>query len=89
MSGADKKKKRARAPPTTSEPRKRPKASDNDRTSIDKLAWQEVAMPDRLDDVEGFMGMEEVDGVDVFRTDDGGLMYKVCCIIFILANPIY
>lgn len=34
-------------------------------------------MPDRLEDVEGFMGMEEVDGVDVLRTDDGGLIYKV------------
>lgn len=88
MAGADKG-KRARAPPTTSEPRKRPKASENGHTSIDKLAWQEVAMPDRLDDVEGFMGMEEVDGVDVFRTDDGGLMYKVCCIICTFANPMY
>lgn len=34
-------------------------------------------MPDRLEDVEGFMGMDEVDGVDVLRTDGGGLIYKV------------
>lgn len=72
--------KRARPPPATQEPRKRARATENDTAhpiSIDGLAWQEVAMPDRLEDVEGFMGMEEVDGVDVLRTDDGGLMYKV------------
>lgn len=72
--------KRARPPPATPEPRKRARATENDTAhpiSIDGLAWQEVAMPDRLEDVEGFMGMEEVDGVDVLRTGDGGLMYKV------------
>lgn len=75
--------KRARPPPAASEPRKRARATGNDNDtahpiSIDGLAWQEVPMPDRLEDVEGFMGMEEVDGVDVLRTGDGGLMYKVC-----------
>lgn len=88
MAAGDRK-KRDRAPPATSEPRKRSKASDNGRTSIDKLAWQEVAMPDRLDDVEGFMGMEEVDGVDVFKTDDGGLVYKVCWTVCALTNSMY
>lgn len=81
--------KRSRALPATSEPRKRSKASDNDHISIDKLAWQEVIMPDRLDDVEGFMGMEEVDGVDVFKTEDGGLVYKVRCTVRTLTNSMY
>lgn len=88
MAAGDRK-KRARAQPATLEPRKRSKASDNDHIPIDKLAWQEVVMPDRLDDVEGFMGMEEVDGVDVFKTDDGGLVYKVCCAVRALTNSMY
>lgn len=79
MAAGDRK-KRPHAPPANPEPRKRARASDNDVAnpiSIDKLAWQEVSMPDRLEDVEGFMGMDEVDGVDVLRTDGGGLIYKV------------
>lgn len=91
MAAGDRK-KRPRAPPANPEPRKRARASDNDVAnpiSIDKLAWQEVSMPDRLEDVEGFMGMEEVDGVDVLRTDGGGLIYKVCYPIRTLGNAIY
>lgn len=63
------------------QPRKRARTSGADvgrHASIGELAWQEVSMPDRLDDVEGFMGMEEVEGVDIFRTHDGVLRYKVC-----------
>lgn len=44
---------------------------------VDDLAWREVAMPDRLDDVEGFFGLEEIDGVDVFGTGGGLLEFKV------------
>lgn len=34
-------------------------------------------MPDRLDDVEGFMGLEEVDDVQVENLN-GLIGYKVC-----------
>ena len=34
-------------------------------------------MPDVLDDVEGFFGLEEVDGVDVVVTAGGKVEYKV------------
>ena len=34
---------------------------------LDELAWKEVSMPDRLDDVEGFFGLEEVGNVGVVR----------------------
>lgn len=37
------------------------------RTRLDALAWTNVAMPDHLDDYEGFFGLEEVDDVDVVR----------------------
>lgn len=80
MAAGDKK-KRFRAVHANLQPRKRAKKFDTDvgrHASIDELAWQGVSMPDRLDDVEGFMGMEEVEGVGVFRKSDGGLEYKVC-----------
>lgn len=35
-------------------------------------------MPDRLDDVEGFFGLEEVEGVEVERDGDGAVEFKVC-----------
>lgn len=72
--------KRGRAVPANSRPRKHLRTSDLDGhyAPIDELAWQEVTMPDRLDDVEGFMGMEEVEGIFISKTDDGSLKYKVC-----------
>lgn len=35
-------------------------------------------MPDRLDDVEGFYGLDEIDGVDVEVDGGGRAEYKVC-----------
>jgi ATP-dependent RNA helicase DDX24/MAK5 len=35
--------------------------------SADALHWKEVALPDRLDDAEGFFGLEEIEGVEVLR----------------------
>ena len=34
---------------------------------IDSLDWQDVSIPHRIDDYEGFFGLEEVDGVEVLR----------------------
>ncbi|OCK84650.1 DEAD-domain-containing protein [Lepidopterella palustris CBS 459.81] len=38
----------------------------------DDLQWKEVAMPDRLDDFEGFFGLEEIDDVEVIRDTKTG-----------------
>jgi hypothetical protein len=43
----------------------------------DDLEWKEVAMPDRLDDVEGFFGLEEIEGVDVVADEAGKLEFQV------------
>lgn len=34
---------------------------------IDDLNWKDVALPDRLEDAGGFLGLEEIDGVDIIR----------------------
>ena len=38
--------------------------------SVDHLAWREIEVPERLEDAEGFFGLEEIDDVEVRR--DGG-----------------
>ena len=43
---------------------------------VEELAWKEVAMPDRLEDVEGFFGLEEIEGVDVIQ-EGGAKLFKV------------
>ena len=35
-------------------------------------------MPDRLDDVEGFYGLDEIDGVNIEIDGGGRAEYKVC-----------
>ena len=45
---------------------------------IDQLEWREVALPDRLEDAEGFFGLEEVENVAVVRdAKSGNVFYKV------------
>lgn len=44
--------------------------------SLDQLRWSKVALPDRLDDAEGFFGLEEIDGVEV-ENIGGKIGYKV------------
>lgn len=39
---------------------------------LDELQWKEVPMPDRLDDFEGFFGLEEIEDVDVIRDAETG-----------------
>ncbi|OCK98491.1 DEAD-domain-containing protein [Cenococcum geophilum 1.58] len=41
---------------------------------LDELQWKEVPMPDRLDDFEGFFGLEEIEDVDVIRDAETGNM---------------
>lgn len=45
---------------------------------LDKLPWNEVAV-DRLEDAEGFFGLEELSDVEVVRDPTfGKVEYKVC-----------
>ncbi|KAH0536229.1 hypothetical protein FGG08_006874 [Glutinoglossum americanum] len=65
--------------------RKRPRAdlknngskADTTKVSLGDLDWKEVPMPDRLDDVEGFFGLEEVEGVEITRNNNGQVEYLV------------
>lgn len=50
-----------------------PPAKKNVR--LEDLAWKEVEMPDRLDDFEGFFGLEEIDDVEVVK-DSGNVSYR-------------
>lgn len=46
--------------------------------TLDEINWKEVPMPDHLEDAEGFFGLEEIDGVDVVRTNGTGeIQFKV------------
>ena len=46
--------------------------------ALDKLPWNQVAV-DRLEDAEGFFGLEEISDVDVVRESTlGKVEYKVC-----------
>jgi len=43
----------------------------------DQMHWTQVEMPDKLDDFEGFYGLEEIDDVDVIRDASTGIVsYK-------------
>ncbi|KAI9767382.1 MAG: ATP-dependent RNA helicase [Geoglossum umbratile] len=56
--------------------RKRPRVVlKNGGLSLGDLDWKKVPMPDRLDDVEGFFGLEEVEGVEIAHGDDGQVEY--------------
>jgi ATP-dependent RNA helicase DDX24/MAK5 len=44
---------------------------------LSTLKWRKVEMPDRLEDVEGFYGLDEIDGVDVVRLDNGKVEFRV------------
>ncbi|KAF3917709.1 hypothetical protein ABW20_dc0100256 [Dactylellina cionopaga] len=43
--------------------------------TTDSLKWRKVDMPDRLDDVEGFYGLEEIDDVQIIN-NNGILEFK-------------
>ncbi|CRG84515.1 hypothetical protein PISL3812_01794 [Talaromyces islandicus] len=39
---------------------------------VDDLDWKSVQLPDRVDDLGGFFGLEEIDGVDIVRQEKPG-----------------
>jgi ATP-dependent RNA helicase DDX24/MAK5 len=55
--------------------------------SANELAWREVTPPERLDDAEGFLGLEEIEGVEVVRDERGNhTHFRVYTIYSILAR---
>ena len=43
----------------------------DDLVDAGKLNWQTVTLPERLEDAEGFYGLEEIDDVEVIKTING------------------
>ncbi|KAJ4331577.1 ATP-dependent RNA helicase [Ascochyta clinopodiicola] len=42
------------------------------RVQLNDLGWKTVSMPDRLEDTEGFYGLEEIDDVDIVKDPTTG-----------------
>lgn len=51
------------------------KVAPKAKVRLDDLVWKEVAMPDRLEDVEGFFGLEEIDDVEIVRESNGKISF--------------
>ncbi|KAG0158121.1 hypothetical protein PDIDSM_5634 [Penicillium digitatum] len=66
------------------EANKRKKATKSDAATsddygslgVEDLNWKQVAMPDRMENTEGFFGLEEIEGVDIIKQSDGGVHFK-------------
>src|SRR5271170_1169236 len=50
--------------------RRRNAESSSALVQSDKLKWREVVLPDRLEDAEGFFGLEEIEDVEIVRDED-------------------
>ncbi|KAK9369504.1 P-loop containing nucleoside triphosphate hydrolase protein [Lipomyces kononenkoae] len=59
------KRKRKQPRPTTSFQGNTDDDDDDGYLDASKLAWKPVTLPDRVGDLEGLMGFDEIDGVDV------------------------
>jgi hypothetical protein len=47
------------------------------RVQLNDLGWKTVGMPDRLEDTEGFYGLEEIDDVEVIKdTTTGNITFQ-------------
>ena len=46
--------------------------------ALNQLPWEEVTLPDRFGDAEGFFGLEEIDGVEILKDAvKGTVQYRV------------
>ena len=60
-------------------PKKKLKREEFKVVREDELQWKEVALPDHLEDAEGFFGLEELDDVEVVRNEgDHRVQFRVC-----------
>lgn len=63
------------------------RSADQDKNStvvaVDDLNWKGVALPDLLEDTGGFLGLEEIEGVDVVQPEGKGeIQFKVSVFLF-------
>lgn len=61
-------------------PKKRSKKEETQYLVVSEsdLPWREVALPDRLEDAEGFFGLEEIEDVDIVREEGKpGIQFRV------------
>ena len=72
--------KRSRVAPAIEKPRKKRKVQSRNETGTearqlgalingDDLRWQQVTLPERLEDAEGFFGLEEIEDVEVIKEE--------------------
>ena len=69
-----KKRKRPQASTKSNRPGLKPAKKPRTAARLDNLKWKNVSMPDRMDDYEGFFGLEEVDDVEVMRDEATGMI---------------
>lgn len=60
-------------PPRATKPQSR------NRVDANTLAWKSASLPDRMDDYEGFFGLEEIDDVEVHRDEATGTISFHSC----------
>lgn len=57
-----------------------PKAEVSQFVDIDSLDWKTSQLPDRLENAEGFFGLEEIEGVEVVQPESNKqVKFKVNC----------
>jgi ATP-dependent RNA helicase DDX24/MAK5 len=67
------KRQKVDSPAVTERPAKKAKTNNTRKpVRLDNLPWKDVDMPDRMDDYEGFFGLEEIDDVEVLRDEATG-----------------
>lgn len=67
------KRQKEEQPSAAERPAKKAKTNNGKQpVKLDNLPWKDVSLPDRMDDYEGFMGLEEIDDVEVIRDDSNG-----------------
>ena len=49
-----------------------PRTESSTPVALHALNWKEVTLPDRLEDAEGFFGLEEIEDVEVVRDVQSG-----------------
>jgi ATP-dependent RNA helicase DDX24/MAK5 len=68
--------KRSRAQESQNSNKKQKLVTTKRAVPIEQLAWKEVQLPERLEDAEGFFGLEEIDDVEVIKDEKGSFHYR-------------